>query len=142
MARVTVEDCVSLIPNRFELVMMSAQRARELHAGAVLQVARDNDKNPVVALREIADEKLDLVNLKDTLVRGHQNQVDTDEPEDDIIELMAGEQGWIQQAHSAETEGGDEMLDEVDMGGEDEDVLAENEFGNDDLSGPAIEGLD
>lgn len=142
MARVTVEDCVALIPNRFDLVMAAAQRARDIHSGSPLLVERDRDKNPVVALREIADEKLDVEALKDMLVRGHQHQLDTDEPEDDIIELMAGEQGWIQQATtSAETTGG-EVMDEVDMGGEDEDLLAENEFSNDDDSGPAIQGLD
>jgi DNA-directed RNA polymerase subunit omega len=57
MARVTVEDCVTLVPNRFELVMMAAQRAREIHGGKEMLVERDNDKNPVVALREIAEKK-------------------------------------------------------------------------------------
>ena len=60
MARVTVEDCVRLVPNRFDLVLMAAQRAREISSGAALTVDRDNDKNPVVALREIADETIDL----------------------------------------------------------------------------------
>src|SRR6218665_3701903 len=124
MARVTVEDCVSLIPNRFELVMMAAHRARDIHSGAVLLVDRDRDKNPVVALREIADEKLDLEELKDTLVRGHQRQVEADLPEDDIIELMAGAQGWVQQAGTA-TEDMEDGFEEVEG---DEDVATENEF--------------
>lgn len=126
MARVTVEDCVSLIPNRFDLVMTAAQRARDILNGSPLQVDRDRDKNPVVALREIAEEKLDLTALQDALIKGHQHEVDTDLPEDDIIELMAGEQGWVQQAGTA-TEDMEEGFEEVDG---DEDVATENEFGD------------
>jgi len=96
MARVTVEDCVLKIPNRFELVMMAAQRARDILSGAPLSIDRDNDKNPVVALREIADETVELEHLRDSLVKGHQRVVEIDEPEEDIVELMAGEQGWAQ----------------------------------------------
>ena len=82
MARVTVEDCVVKIPNRFELVLMAAQRAREITSGAPLSVDRDDDKNPVVALREIADETVGLDHLKDSLVRGLQKHVEIDEPEE------------------------------------------------------------
>jgi DNA-directed RNA polymerase subunit omega len=82
MARVTVEDCVVKIPNRFELVLLSAQRAREITSGAPLSVDRDNDKNPVVALREIADETVSLDHLKESLVRGMQKHVEIDEPEE------------------------------------------------------------
>ena len=82
MARVTVEDCVVKIPNRFELVLLAAQRAREITSGAPLSLDRDDDKNPVVALREIADETIQLDHLKDSLVRGMQNHVEMDEPED------------------------------------------------------------
>ncbi|HLY47519.1 MAG TPA: DNA-directed RNA polymerase subunit omega [Stellaceae bacterium] len=82
MARVTVEDCVLQIPNRFELVMLAAQRSRDLTGGAPLSVDRDNDKNPVVALREIADETVGLDHLKDSLVRGMQKHVEMDEPEE------------------------------------------------------------
>ena len=91
MARVTVEDCVLKVPNRFELVALAAQRSRGISAGAPLTVERDNDKNPVVALREIADETIDLGNLRDSVIRGMQKHVEIDEPEDeDPIELMAG----------------------------------------------------
>ena len=69
MARVTVEDCVLKVPNRFDLVMLAAQRARDVAAGAQLTIDRDNDKNPVVALREIADETIDLDGLRNNLVR-------------------------------------------------------------------------
>jgi DNA-directed RNA polymerase subunit omega len=82
MARVTVEDCVLKIPNRFELVLLAAQRARELSSGAPMTVDRDDDKNPVVALREIADETVGLDQLKNSLVRGLQKHVEIDEPEE------------------------------------------------------------
>jgi DNA-directed RNA polymerase subunit omega len=91
MARVTVEDCVEKIPNRFDLVMLAAQRARDISAGAQITLERDNDKNPVVALREIADETIGLEKLMDDLVRGLQKVAEIDEPEEEEpIELMAG----------------------------------------------------
>ncbi len=91
MARVTVEDCVDKVSNRFELVMLAAQRSREVSAGSELTVERDNDKNPVVALREIAEETIKVEDLQDGLVRSLQKFVEVDEPEDDdALELMAG----------------------------------------------------
>ncbi|MCR4377396.1 MAG: DNA-directed RNA polymerase subunit omega [Rhodospirillales bacterium] len=89
MARVTVEDCVLKIPNRFELVMTAAQRARDIAAGASLTVDRDNDKNPVVALREIADESVDFAELEETLIKGLQRYVESDEPEEDEMDVQA-----------------------------------------------------
>lgn len=131
MARVTVEDCVLKIPNRFELVMMAAQRARDVATGASLSIDRDNDKNPVVALREIADETIGLDELRNALIKGHQKVVEADEPEDDIVELMAGEQAWAQQINMGEDgEGeGDELGADLDAdadgdGDDEEDVLA------------------
>src|SRR3954454_14406914 len=82
MARVTVEDCVVKIPNRFELVLLAAQRAREITSGAPLSLDRDDDKNPVVALREIADETISLDHLRVSVVRGMQKLVEADEPEE------------------------------------------------------------
>ncbi len=91
MARVTVEDCVERIPNRFDLVMTAAQRSREISAGAQITLERDNDKNPVVALREIADETVEIDQLQESLVRGLQKVADMDEPEeDDQAELTVG----------------------------------------------------
>ncbi len=90
MARVTVEDCVDKVPNRFELVMLAAHRARALAAGAPLTVARDNDKNPVVALREIADETLTAERLREAAIESFQRQIEVDEPEDDVMTLLAG----------------------------------------------------
>ena len=85
MARVTVEDCVDKITNRFDLVLFAAHRARGMSAGAEILVDRDNDKNPVVALREIADEKLVPAEIREDLVGSLQKQVDVDEPEEDFI---------------------------------------------------------
>jgi DNA-directed RNA polymerase subunit omega len=79
MARVTVEDCVLKIPNRFQLVMMAAQRSRELSVGDELTVDRDNDKNPVVALREIAEEMIPLGELETAVIEGLQRNIDVDE---------------------------------------------------------------
>ena len=132
MARVTVEDCVLKIPNRFELVMMAAQRARDVATGATLSIDRDNDKNPVVALREIADETIGLDELRNALIKGHQKVVEADEPEDDIVELMAGEQAWAQQMTIGEDDmggEGDELGADIDAdaegdGDDEEDVLA------------------
>ena len=82
MARVTVEDCILQVPNRFELVMFAAQRARDISAGAQITLDRDRDKNPVVALREIAETKLDQGVLKDSLISGMQKHADIDKPEE------------------------------------------------------------
>ena len=83
MARVTVEDCVMKVPNRFDLVMVAAQRAREISAGAQLTLERDNDKNPVVALREIADATVNISSLSESVVTGLQKHVENDEPEEE-----------------------------------------------------------
>ena len=93
MARVTVEDCILQIPNRFDLVMAAAQRARDISAGSQLTVDRDNDKNPVVALREIADRTVESEVLKESLIKGLQKHVEVDEPEDDDLERLIGAEG-------------------------------------------------
>ena len=87
MARVTVEDCVTRIPNRFDLVMLASQRAREVAAGAPLTVDRDNDKNPVVALREIAEGTVAPDALEEALIRGLQRHAESDEPDEEQMEL-------------------------------------------------------
>ncbi len=92
MARVTVEDCILKVPNRFELVMVAAQRARDITAGAPLTVDRDNDKDPVVALREIADETISTDDVTGTLIKGLQKHVESDEPEEDEMDLLAIQQ--------------------------------------------------
>jgi DNA-directed RNA polymerase subunit omega len=115
MARVTVEDCVLQIPNRFELVLLAAHRARGLGSGAELKIERDRDKNPVVALREIAEQKLELGGLEESLIKTLQKRIEPDRPEEEeVAELMAGEQqSWINSMDSAdEDEAGEEALDE------------------------------
>ncbi|MCB1884152.1 MAG: DNA-directed RNA polymerase subunit omega [Geminicoccaceae bacterium] len=91
MARITVEDCVERVPSRFELVMLAAQRARDISAGGALTLDRDNDKNPVVALREIAETTVDLDHLRYELMHGLRRHVDADdeEPADLVQELEA-----------------------------------------------------
>ncbi len=95
MARVTIEDCIEKVPSRFELVMLAAQRARKIGAGAPLLVERDNDKNPVVALREIAEDKISPEALKEDFIKSHQRVASIDEDDDEeMIDLMDGEDEW------------------------------------------------
>ncbi len=88
MARVTVEDCIDKLPNRFELVLLSAHRARLLSQGAPLTLERDNDKNPVVALREIADETIVTDDLREEFIHAMQKHVEVDEPETSEVPLI------------------------------------------------------
>lgn len=88
MARVTVEDCVDKIPNRFDLVMLASHRARSIADGAPITVERDNDKNPVVALREIADETLGVEELREQAIESNQRHIEVDEPEEDNMALL------------------------------------------------------
>lgn len=90
MARVTVEDCVDKVPNRFELVLLSSHRAREIARGMPLTLTRDNDKNPVVALREIAEETQGAEDLRERMIESFQTQIEVDEPEDDQMSLLMG----------------------------------------------------
>ena len=122
MARVTVEDCIVKIPNRFQLVMMASQRGRNISAGAALNVERDNDKNPVIALREIAEDMVDHEELEESLIKGLQKFVEMDNPEEKNIELTAvqegadGEQG--DGGPEKDAESGEEVPEvDMDMGG-------------------------
>jgi len=134
MARVTVEDCVIKVPNRFDLVLLAAQRAREIASGATLTVERDDDKNPVIALREVAEETIALDQLRDSLVRGMQKHVEMDEPEEtpdleqtlfgiaDPTGPVIGEDSVDEEAVEEELE--EDMLavadeDDVDLSGDD-----------------------
>lgn len=89
MARVTVEDCVTKISNRFDLVLVAAQRARQLSSGTPPLVERDNDKNPVIALREIAEDKVVPEDMRESLIYSMQRHVEVDEPEEDDLSLLA-----------------------------------------------------
>lgn len=108
MARVTVEDCVDKVSNRFELVMLAAHRAREIATGSPITVDRDNDKNPVVALREIADETQSADDLRERLIEFNQNQIEVDEPEEDRMSLLMG--GGPEPDRPAEDDMPDEKL--------------------------------
>ena len=121
MARVTVEDCVLKVPNRFDLVLVAAQRAREITAGAPLTLDRDDDKNPVVALREIADDTVPVDRLQDSLIRGMQKHVEIDEPEE-TIELESNLFGVAEALGVA----GLDAEEEVEEGATEEDELAED----------------
>ena len=100
MARVTVEDCVLKISNRFELVMLAAQRARNISAGEAMTIEKNNDKNHVVALREIAEETVQLDELEEALVKGLQRFVENDDPEENEMDMLSNQQG-------VDEEGGD-----------------------------------
>ena len=90
MARVTVEDCIDKVENRFDLVLLASHRARMISSGSQITIDRDNDKNPVVALREIADETIDLEGLRNNLVQGLQRHVEKDEPAADEEDASEG----------------------------------------------------
>lgn len=129
MARVTVEDCIDKVDNRFELVLLAGHRARMISSGSPITVDRDNDKNPVVALREIADETVSPEDLKEDLIHSLQRYTEVDEPEPETVpmiassesgsaddsdivmdrmteeELLAGLQGLVPPEHSDDDEG-------------------------------------
>ena len=92
MARVTVEDCIVKVPNRFELVLMAANRARQVSGGELPTVPEDNDKNPVIALREIAEETVLAADLRETLIAVQQKYAEVDEPEEDDMSHMLTQQ--------------------------------------------------
>ena len=145
MARVTVEDCIDKIPNRYELLMVAAQRAKDLSSGAPLTVARDNDKNSVVALREIADETVSIEELQRSLVMGLQKYVEVEEPEEEELEILAAEKelseldeqftGLLPQTElddNMQVHGGDDDGLDLDV---DADVDLDSELGDDELAG-------
>jgi DNA-directed RNA polymerase subunit omega len=91
MARVTVEDCIDKLPNRYELVLVAAQRAKDISAGSMITVDRDNDKNSVVALREISENRVSIEDLQESLVKNQQKLVEIQEPEDEEVEIISAE---------------------------------------------------
>ena len=136
MARVTVEDCVLKVPNRFELVLFAAQRTREITAGGPLTVDRDDDKNPVVALREIAEETIEIDHLRTVVVRGMQKHVEIDEPEETHeLELDTGLFGVIPPAGvlTREEIGSEADVEDAEQLDEDEEGAEEGALEVDDL---------
>ena len=130
MARVTVEDCIEKLPNRFELVMVAAQRARKIGSGAPLTVARDNDKNPVISLREIAESTVSLDDLKEDLIRNNQRVIQSDDDTADLKSIMEGEKEWEALAAQAARENMASEFGAIEDSDDDDD-----EGGLDDLAG-------
>ena len=130
MARVTVEDCVTKIPNRFELVMAASQRARDLSAGAEPTLDRDNDKNPVIALREIAEEKFTPEELHEALVLGLQRHAEVDEPEEEAMELPSSDSDLLGEIAASGQIPGMQVVGANDAGAS--DVVSGGDGGGDD----------
>lgn len=142
MARVTVEDCVQRIPNRFDLVMIAAQRGRNIGAGASLTVDRDNDKNAVVALREIAEGTVDLKELENNLIRSLQKVVEVEEPPEEEMDLLAIQRELRIEQGEPQVE--EELAEDVlHVEGEDIEEMGEEDvdepFEGDDLANPEEE---
>jgi len=133
MARVTVEDCILEVPNRFELVMLAAQRARKIGTGAALTLDRDNDKNPVVALREIAEKTIQTEELKEDLTQSYQKVHLNEDDEPNLAEMMDAEEQALADnarlsADADDIEAADDEDEEMDdleslagMGGDEEE---------------------
>lgn len=126
MARVTVEDCIDKIPNRYDLVLVAAQRAKDISSGSPIQVDRDNDKNSVVALREISENRVSIEDLQRSLVMGQQKFVEVEEPEDEEIEIISAEK----ELAALESQFSSDMISDEDLnntmqihGDDDEDDL-------------------
>lgn len=111
MARVTVEDCIEKVTNRFELVLLAGHRARLVSQGAPVTVDRDNDKNPVVALREIAEETIDKEDLKEDLVHSMQRHVEVDEPEETEMPLLPAGEGQVVSDQGIENAAGEQTME-------------------------------
>ncbi|MBO6289420.1 MAG: DNA-directed RNA polymerase subunit omega [Alphaproteobacteria bacterium] len=138
MARVTVEDCIDKIPNRYDLVLIAAQRARDISSGAPLCVDRDNDKNSVVALREIAENRVSIENLQKSLVMGLQKYVETEETDDEEVEIRSAqaELADLDETFSSDMISDEDLAGTMQIRGNDEDdaldLDADGEFGLDD----------
>ncbi|MDE2006295.1 MAG: DNA-directed RNA polymerase subunit omega [Rhodospirillales bacterium] len=131
MARVTVEDCIQKVPNRFELVMFAAQRARGLSRGEELTVDRDNDKNPVVALREIADETIELHKLESDLIRSLSRAPEPEPADEEVLDLIPTDQNIFGlQDISAEEEAAALAAEAEELSPEDLEAAIEAELGS------------
>ena len=130
MARVTVEDCVQKVPNRFELVLLAAQRARNLSRGEELTIDRDNDKNPVVALREIADETIDLGRIEQDLVKSLSRAPEPEPADEEVLDLIPTDQNIFGlQDVTAEEEAASLPVEGEEMSPEDLEAAIEAELG-------------
>ncbi|MBR1825593.1 MAG: DNA-directed RNA polymerase subunit omega [Alphaproteobacteria bacterium] len=135
MARVTVEDCIDKIPNRYDLVLVAAQRAKDISAGSPIQVNRDNDKNSVVALREISENRVSIEDLQRSLVMGQQKFVEVEEPEDEEVEIISAEKelAALDAQFSSDMISDEDLNNTMQIHGDDDD---------DDLDLDADDGID
>jgi len=130
MARVTVEDCVQKVPNRFELVLLAAQRARNISRGEELTIDRDNDKNPVIALREIADETIDLNRIETDLVKSLSRTPEPEPADEEVLDLIPTDQNIFGlQDVTAEEEAAGIPAENEEMSPEDLEAAIEAELG-------------
>ena len=130
MARVTVEDCVQKVPNRFELVLLAAQRARNLSRGEELTIDRDDDKNPVVALREIADETIELARIEQDLVKSLSRTPEPEPADEEVLDLIPTDQNIFGlQDVTAEEEAAGLPAENEDISAEDMEAAIEAELG-------------
>ncbi|MBQ9271994.1 MAG: DNA-directed RNA polymerase subunit omega [Alphaproteobacteria bacterium] len=135
MARVTVEDCIDKIPNRYDLVLVAAQRAKDISSGSPIQVSRDNDKNSVVALREISENRVSIEDLQRSLVMGQQKFVEVEEPEEEEVEIISAEKelAALDEQFSSDMISDEDLNNSMQIHGGDED---------DDLELDSDEGID
>lgn len=121
MARITVEDCIDNVDSRFELIMLASRRARDLASGAVPTLPRDKDKNPVVALREIAEETINLDVLRENLILNHQRLRPLDEQEEDLESILASDAASLQHMSSVSSTGDSIVIGNAETPAEDDD---------------------
>ena len=129
MARVTVEDCIDKVENRFELVLLASHRARMIQSGSSILVARDNDKNPVVALREIADGTVDLENLQQDLIKSLQRAPEPEPAEEEVLDLIATDENIFGVMDVNENEGGDSSASGEELNPDDIEAAIAAELG-------------
>lgn len=129
MARVTVEDCILQVPNRFDLVLLAAQRARAISRGEELTVDRDNDKNPVIALREIADQTVELEGLKEDIVKSLLRAPEPEPVEEEVIDLIATDENIFGVMDVNEESAAEAGMQVEDMSGDDLEAAIAAELG-------------
>ena len=129
MARVTVEDCILQVPNRFDLVLLAAQRARAISRGDELTIDRDNDKNPVIALREIAEQTVELDGLKEDIVKSLLRAPEPEPVEEEVIDLIATDENIFGVMDVNEETAAEAGMQVEDMSGDDLEAAIAAELG-------------
>jgi DNA-directed RNA polymerase subunit omega len=129
MARVTVEDCILQVPNRFDLVLLAAQRARAISRGEELTIDRDNDKNPVIALREIAEQTVDLESLNEDIVKSLLRAPEPEPVEEEVIDLIATDENIFGVMDVSEEQAAEAGMQVEDMSGDDLEAAIAAELG-------------